>query len=66
MNKRPSFFIIGAPKCGTTSLNEYLAQHPQIGMAEKEIHFFGKDLGIGREAETEEEYLSFFYLSKQL
>jgi hypothetical protein len=60
MNKRPSFFIIGAPKCGTTSLNEYLAQHPQIGMAEKEIHFFGKDLGIGREAETEEEYLSFF------
>ncbi|MFI4969682.1 MAG: sulfotransferase family protein [Lysobacterales bacterium] len=26
----PNFFIVGAPKCGTTSMYEYLRQHPQI------------------------------------
>lgn len=26
----PNLFIIGAPKCGTTSLFEYLGQHPDI------------------------------------
>lgn len=37
----PTFFIIGAPKCGTTSLHAYLNQHPQIGMSlKKETHFF--------------------------
>lgn len=29
-------------------------------MARKEIHYFGKDLGIERDAQTEAEYLSFF------
>ena len=28
--KTPNFFIIGAPKCGTTSLNNILRSHPQI------------------------------------
>ena len=27
---RPSFMIIGAPKCGTTSMYEYLARHPSV------------------------------------
>ncbi len=26
----PNLFIVGAPKCGTTSLYEYLRRHPQI------------------------------------
>jgi tetratricopeptide (TPR) repeat protein len=26
----PSFIIIGAPKCGTTTLFEYINQHPQV------------------------------------
>lgn len=35
----PNFFIIGAPKCGTTSLHFYLADHPQISMSRvKEPH----------------------------
>jgi hypothetical protein len=43
--KGPNFFIVGAPKCGTTSLAEYLKQHPEIFMSEpKEPHFFGTDL----------------------
>ncbi|MBV8475868.1 MAG: sulfotransferase [Acidobacteriaceae bacterium] len=41
---RPDFFIVGAPKCGTTSLNAYLSAHPAIFMARKEQHFFGSDL----------------------
>jgi hypothetical protein len=28
-----NFFIIGAPKCGTSSLHFYLDQHPQISMS---------------------------------
>jgi Sulfotransferase domain len=35
------FLIIGAQKCGTTSLYNYLVQHPQIVPAlQKEVHFF--------------------------
>jgi hypothetical protein len=40
---RPSFFIIGAPKCGTTSLTDWLSQHPDLWLPEKEIHFFNTD-----------------------
>ena len=45
--KRPDFFIVGAPKCGTTALAAYLAAHPDIYMAQKEMHFFGADLHFG-------------------
>jgi len=38
---KPTFLIIGAQKCGTTSLFYYLSQHPQLNLpALKEIHFF--------------------------
>ncbi|MEM6287812.1 MAG: sulfotransferase domain-containing protein [Bacteroidota bacterium] len=37
----PTFVIIGAMKCGTTSLHYYLGMHPEIGMSkEKELAFF--------------------------
>jgi hypothetical protein len=40
-NNLVNLFIVGAAKCGTTSLYEYLAQHPQIYMCPvKEPHFF--------------------------
>ena len=44
----PTFFIIGAPKAGTTSLHFYLDQHPEIQMsAIKEPRFFaGPENGI--------------------
>lgn len=48
-NKKPDFFIVGAPKSGTTALDQYLAAHPDIFMAKKEIHFFGSDLKFGRQ-----------------
>lgn len=38
---KPSFLIIGVQKGGTTSLYQYLLQHPQIqSAATKEVHFF--------------------------
>src|ERR1700733_1529222 len=42
----PNLFIIGAPKCGTTSLHRYLDQHPGISMSTvKEPKFFLTDGG---------------------
>ena len=42
--KHPNFFILGAPKCGTTSMAEWLSAHPHIFMsARKEPHYFNKD-----------------------
>lgn len=41
---KPNFYIVGAPKCGTTAFNEYLNQHPEINMLPKEIHFWSNDL----------------------
>lgn len=36
---------MGAPKCGTTALSEYLRGHRQVFMSQpKEPHFFGADL----------------------
>lgn len=61
----PDFFIIGAPKCGTTSLQYYLAQHPDIFFAPKELHFFGKDLNIKNHFNDLEKYQSYFAAAKQ-
>lgn len=42
--RTPNLFIIGAPKCGTTSLHAVLAQHPAIYMSRlKEPRFFTMD-----------------------
>jgi len=59
---KPNFFIVGAPKCGTTSLSEYLRSHPKIFVSTpKELNYF-RDGYIGqyRHAETLDEYLEFF------
>jgi Sulfotransferase domain len=46
--KKPDFFIVGAPKSGTTAMNEYLSAHPEIYIPpQKEMHFFGADLNFG-------------------
>jgi len=41
-NNKPNFLVVGAPKSGTTSIYEYLKQHPQIYVNEKikESNFF--------------------------
>ena len=41
----PSFFCVGAMKCGTTSLHDYLALHPEMTLpVEKETDFFVRHL----------------------
>lgn len=58
---KPNFFIIGAPKCGTTALCEYLKIHPHIYISEpKEPHYFAQDFEQYRVVKTMEEYLRLF------
>lgn len=53
--KKPNFFIIGAPKCGTTSLATWLSEHPQIYMSPiKEPDYFYTTQTIGSLREYEE------------
>lgn len=53
----PNFFVIGAAKCGTTSLCALLGQHPQVFMSNpKELHFFSKDCLFTRGLEWYEAY----------
>src|SRR5205085_1903313 len=41
MRLMPDFIIIGVARGGTTSLYEYLIEHPNIvGASRKEVHFF--------------------------
>ena len=55
-NKLPNFLIVGAAKCGTSSLHNYLNQHPEVfmpsynieGINVKEPQFFVKKMVINR------------------
>lgn len=57
----PNFFIVGAPKSGTTALYHFLRQHPEIFMpAAKEPHFFGSADDPEVPSRTLDEYLGLF------
>jgi hypothetical protein len=62
VTRRPDFFLVGAPKSGTTAMYEYLRAHPALYLpARKELRFFGSDLEIrDRVALSTEEYLGYF------
>ncbi len=63
MSRRPNFFILGAPKCGTTALSEYLRRHPQIFVSTpKEPHYFCDDFDYyyAPGARTLDHYLGLF------
>ena len=56
----PNFFILGAPKSGTTALSEYLRQHPDVLFSQpKEPHFFNDDFSH-RHIESMNLYLKCF------
>jgi len=58
---KPNFFIIGAPKCGTTSLIGYLANHHQVTISTpKEPHYFLTDLPDYRRIRKLDEYEACF------
>jgi hypothetical protein len=61
MTRKPDFFIVGAPKCGTTALYSYLQQHPDIYMPRrKEPHFFCPDLPSPGHVTKEADYAALF------
>lgn len=42
--RKPDFFILGAPKCATSALAQWLSEHPRIYFSpRKEPHFFNRD-----------------------
>ncbi len=45
----PDFVIVGAMKCGTTSVFHWLRQHPEVYAADKELHYFDLHYDNGRE-----------------
>jgi hypothetical protein len=60
VSRKPDFFIVGAPKCGTTALFRYLAAHPAVFIPElKEPDYFCTDLWHGQVA-TLKEYEALF------
>ena len=63
--KKNSFFIIGAPKCGTTSLAFHLSEHPEIAFSNpKEPHYFSPDYPFGPPNLVQiDDYLACFNLS---
>jgi hypothetical protein len=59
--RRLDFVIAGAQKGGTTALDAYLRQHPEIGMADvKEVHFFDKNEFFRKNKRPYSFYHSFF------
>jgi len=61
MSVKPDFFIIGAPKCGTTALSDYLRQHQNICLSSpKEPMYFNSDWPSLQIVQDEEHYLQCF------
>ncbi|NIO39267.1 MAG: hypothetical protein GTO41_03120 [Burkholderiales bacterium] len=62
---RPNFFLVGAPKCGTTGLSEYLRAHPNIFLTHpKEPFYFADDFPNLKFVKTEIEYENLFRQSQ--
>lgn len=63
---RPNLFIVGAPRCGTTSLYRYLQQHPDVFMsANKAPNYWSADVFGARHRMSEEAYLALFAGAKE-
>lgn len=59
--KPPNFFIVGAPKCGTTTLWTYLYEHPNCYMTPtKEPNYFTTDLQPFYKIDSRDEYIKLF------
>jgi hypothetical protein len=58
---KPGFFVVGAPKSGTTSLYSYLKQHPEIFLPRiKELNFFCTDLHFSFPLLTEDQFMNYY------
>lgn len=48
-DRLPNFFILGGPKCGTTSLFSWLQEHPDTFLPNKEPNFLSRDVFDARD-----------------
>lgn len=61
MMNKPTFFVVGAPKAGTTGMCKHLSQHPEIFIPpKKELNYFCTDLADRQKKYSLEEYLNYF------
>lgn len=61
MAPKVNFLVIGAQKAGTTALDHYLRQHPDIGMADvKEVHYFDDEDVFAQEPADHASYEAHF------
>ena len=58
----PNFFIVGAPKCGTTAVYTYLSAHPEVFFPAhaKEPHYYNEDMPGFRWFTDRSDYLALF------
>jgi len=62
MEMKPNFFIVGAARCGTTTLSRCLKRHPQICFSRpKEPHYFSQMNGKTSFENIRTEYLERFF-----
>lgn len=58
----PDFFIIGAPRCGTTSLSRYLMRHPQVCFSRpKETHYFAQQTSLPSVEDLQRDYIERYF-----
>lgn len=63
---KPNFFIVGAPKCATTSLYHCLKQHPSIYFSPmKEPNYFARSAGSGIAVDSLDQYMALFKDARQ-
>lgn len=64
---KAGFFIVGAPKCGTSALASYLSENPEISFSDpKEPHFFSTDMPEKTKISTFQHYEKIFPLGKSV
>ena len=62
MERKPIFFIVGAPRCGTTSLSRALQLHSQVCFSKpKEPHYFSQLNGQASLENICTNYLEIFF-----
>jgi len=58
----PDFFVVGAPRCGTTSLCRFFAKNPQICFSRpKEPHYFAQLRAMPSPDEVQRDYIERYF-----
>jgi hypothetical protein len=64
--RRPNFFIVGAPRSGTTAMSTFLRDHPNIYIPKrKEPYYFADDLPGLKRLDSLARYMRLFKSTKQ-